>query len=110
MIAEGVETTAQLAFLPDAGCDAVQGYLVSPPLPAEAVGMWLGRSGLAGWVHRLAASTHKDGAIAQACVRPLRAYSGLTFSWMGAGVIVWLKLAPDAARNKSSSWLNRRSR
>jgi diguanylate cyclase (GGDEF)-like protein/PAS domain S-box-containing protein len=33
--AEGVETPAQLAFLRRCGCDLLQGYLFSPPVPAD---------------------------------------------------------------------------
>jgi EAL domain-containing protein (putative c-di-GMP-specific phosphodiesterase class I) len=35
VLAEGVETKAQLAFLQEQGCDAYQGYWKSPPLPAD---------------------------------------------------------------------------
>lgn len=36
VLAEGVETQAQLDFLKEKGCDVYQGYFKSPPLPAEA--------------------------------------------------------------------------
>jgi diguanylate cyclase (GGDEF)-like protein len=36
VLAEGVETAEQLAFLKGQGCDYYQGYLKSPPVPAEA--------------------------------------------------------------------------
>ncbi len=37
VIAEGVEQEDQLAFLRAQGCDAIQGYLISQPLPAEEI-------------------------------------------------------------------------
>jgi diguanylate cyclase (GGDEF)-like protein/PAS domain S-box-containing protein len=36
VIAEGVETRDQLTFLCDLGCESMQGYLFSRPVPAEA--------------------------------------------------------------------------
>ena len=37
VVAEGVETAAQLAMLREAGCDQVQGYLFATPMPAQDV-------------------------------------------------------------------------
>ena len=37
VVAEGVETRAQLEFLRGEGCDEIQGFLVSRPVPAEAL-------------------------------------------------------------------------
>ncbi|BAL22634.1 bifunctional diguanylate cyclase/phosphodiesterase [Azoarcus sp. KH32C] len=41
VLAEGVETQEQLDVLRVWGCDAMQGYLLSKPLPAEAANAWL---------------------------------------------------------------------
>ena len=40
IIAEGVETEEQLAFLRREGCREIQGYLISKPLPADAFVAW----------------------------------------------------------------------
>ncbi len=37
VIAEGVETDAQLEFLRGVGCERIQGFLFSPPVPADAL-------------------------------------------------------------------------
>jgi diguanylate cyclase (GGDEF)-like protein len=41
VVAEGVETEAQLRFLRDKSCDILQGYHLSKPLPAEQCGRFL---------------------------------------------------------------------
>lgn len=40
IVAEGVEETRQLAFLRDRGCDIIQGYYFSRPLPADKFTEW----------------------------------------------------------------------
>jgi EAL domain-containing protein (putative c-di-GMP-specific phosphodiesterase class I) len=41
VIAEGVETEEQLDLLRHDGCDSVQGFLFSRPLPPEELVVWL---------------------------------------------------------------------
>jgi diguanylate cyclase (GGDEF)-like protein/PAS domain S-box-containing protein len=44
VVAEGVETEAQLRLLTGMGCSAAQGFLFSEPVDAQAAGLLLGRS------------------------------------------------------------------
>jgi len=46
VVAEGVETQTQLAFLEENHCDYIQGYLVSQPLDPQAMLEWLRRHSL----------------------------------------------------------------
>jgi EAL domain-containing protein (putative c-di-GMP-specific phosphodiesterase class I)/GGDEF domain-containing protein len=41
VVAEGVETRKEYDFLRETQCSAVQGYLISPPLPADEFMTWL---------------------------------------------------------------------
>ncbi len=41
VIAEGVETEAQYAFLHAEGCDEGQGYLLARPMPAAQFESWI---------------------------------------------------------------------
>ena len=38
VVAEGVEVEDQLDLLEELGCDLIQGYLISPPVTAAALG------------------------------------------------------------------------
>jgi len=40
-VAEGVETTEQLQMLQLMGCDEIQGFIASPPLPTDAASQML---------------------------------------------------------------------
>ncbi|MEL7894034.1 two-component system response regulator [Vreelandella neptunia] len=40
VVAEGIETSAQAAYLSSIGCEAAQGYFYARPLPAEAFVSW----------------------------------------------------------------------
>lgn len=62
VVAEGVESIEQMEFLARLGCNVMQGYLISPPAPAEDLEAMLGQ----GW--RLPARTEplKDGMQAPA--------------------------------------------
>ena len=41
VVAEGVENEEQLEFLRELGCDYVQGYFLSRPLPADELAVWM---------------------------------------------------------------------
>ncbi|MBF0170174.1 MAG: EAL domain-containing protein [Nitrospinae bacterium] len=45
VIAEGAETVKQVSFLHDNGCDEIQGYYYSPPVPAERLQVMLAANG-----------------------------------------------------------------
>jgi EAL domain-containing protein (putative c-di-GMP-specific phosphodiesterase class I) len=64
-VAEGVETKEQLDFLRAAGCDEVQGYYFSEPLPAEDFPCWL-----QGWAH-LPRAVHGGGWSSRRACRQL---------------------------------------
>lgn len=47
-VAEGVETTEQLDMMKGFGCDLVQGFYYSPPLPLEDIIVYFSRNGSSG--------------------------------------------------------------
>ncbi len=55
LVAEGVETPEQLEFLQLQGCDMGQGYLWSPPVPADELTRWLP-------LHRVSAHDHRNAS------------------------------------------------
>jgi EAL domain-containing protein (putative c-di-GMP-specific phosphodiesterase class I) len=46
VVAEGIETAAQLAFLADSGCEEGQGYLFCAPRPASELSALLAGGGI----------------------------------------------------------------
>ncbi|MHB1075965.1 putative bifunctional diguanylate cyclase/phosphodiesterase [Thiobacillus sp.] len=43
VVAEGVESVEQVAFLKDQGCDEIQGYVVAKPMPPDKVATYFNR-------------------------------------------------------------------
>jgi EAL domain-containing protein (putative c-di-GMP-specific phosphodiesterase class I) len=63
VIAEGVETAAQLRFLKDHGCDEVQGFYFSKPVPAQDYARLL--SGPYRWIEEWARARVADPEFAE---------------------------------------------
>jgi predicted signal transduction protein with EAL and GGDEF domain/FixJ family two-component response regulator len=65
IVAEGVSTLEQLRFLRAEGCDAVQGYLMSPAIPARTFAALLNPVGASAGTGRGAASEVTDTLLAR---------------------------------------------
>lgn len=57
VVAEGVETHAQLQFLSDSGCEEVQGFLLAKPMPAPMLEQWL-----ANWLQQDSRAIHQHAS------------------------------------------------
>jgi EAL domain-containing protein (putative c-di-GMP-specific phosphodiesterase class I) len=64
VLAEGVETQAQLAFLRGKGCDTVQGFLFSRPLSAEGLIKVLVEGKNVGWTGPIGPGRHSRAGAA----------------------------------------------
>ena len=53
VVAEGVEDSRTLDLLEEMGCDMIQGYVLTPPLPFDRILSWLGDFDSAGVVHQI---------------------------------------------------------
>ncbi len=71
LVAEGVETADQLAFLAAHGCDAAQGYYFSRPLPAEDWVELLGSAPVPGTELAEAQAMHARAPAPATASRPL---------------------------------------
>ena len=73
VVAEGVETFEQLAFLRESRCDQAQGYFISRPMDAAAFGVWMAENhagqtaGTASSSAAWAVSSGRPTATAAAC-------------------------------------------
>lgn len=61
ILAEGVETEAQLSFLAAERCDQVQGYLIGKPMPATDVDEWVAKFSRRAPQHGLSARLETAG-------------------------------------------------
>jgi EAL domain-containing protein (putative c-di-GMP-specific phosphodiesterase class I) len=68
VVAEGVETRAQLQYLREAGCAQVQGFLVARPVAAEQVRLLLAGDGV--WAGAGAARISRRPPLQRSSVSP----------------------------------------